>query len=82
MAGHVEVSRYIARSDGDGVSVTASSLHIESAQDPSADCFDPATCCDERERRVIEELRAYLRPTTAPACLIDRLQHMFDDLDG
>lgn len=33
------------------------------------DCFDPRTCCDEREQALIAALRAYLRPDVAPECL-------------
>ena len=36
------------------------------------DCFDPRTCCDEREQALIAALRAYLRPDVAPECLIAR----------
>ncbi|MBW3087297.1 hypothetical protein KIH77_00865 [Bifidobacterium sp. 82T24] len=36
-------------------------------------CFDIDTCCDAREKAMIEALRAYLRPVNAPECLIERL---------
>ena len=42
------------------------------------DCFDPETCCDERERALIEALRAYLRPEQAPECLLKRLRATLD----
>lgn len=41
-------------------------------------CFDPECSCDERERALIEMLRAYLRPTTAPECLLRRLRDTID----
>ena len=44
-----------------------------------SDCFDVDALCDAREKAVIEVLRAYLRPQTAPACLIDRLHHCLGD---
>lgn len=34
--------------------------------------------CDERERMMIETMRAYLRPETAPACLYERLKVTLD----
>ncbi|MBT1165400.1 hypothetical protein [Bifidobacterium simiarum] len=42
-------------------------------------CFDVDALCDAREKAMIEVLRAYLRPQTAPACLIDRLHHCLGD---
>jgi hypothetical protein len=44
----------------------------------SGDCFDPETCCDERERALIAAMRAYLRPKHAPQSLIDRLEATLD----
>ncbi|MCH9274765.1 hypothetical protein JS533_000450 [Bifidobacterium amazonense] len=41
-------------------------------------CFDPNTCCDERERAIIMSLRAYLRPDVAPECLMRRLRETLD----
>lgn len=79
----IEVSQYVS-DDGRGtVSITSASLHIHDEGPMGAvdDCFDPETCCDERERLLIEELREYLRPQSAPACLIDRLRRMFDQLE-
>ncbi|PJM72639.1 hypothetical protein CS006_08715 [Bifidobacterium primatium] len=43
------------------------------ASDGMGDCFDIDSCCDAREKAMIEALRAYLRPVNAPDCLIDRL---------
>ncbi len=42
--------------------VTHASVHVVA----SGDCFDPETCCDERERALIAAMRAYLRPEHAP----------------
>lgn len=83
MDARIEMSQYVSDDNGRAVSFTSASLHIhgDTPEDPSGDCFDPETCCDERERLLIEELRQYLRPQSAPACLIDRLRHMFDQLD-
>ncbi|WP_236632735.1 hypothetical protein [Bifidobacterium xylocopae] len=84
MGAHIKMSRF-ASSDGQ-MSVTHTSLSITASADmrPAnpGDCFDPQTCCDEQERRLIEELRSYLRPQCAPACLIERLQRMFDAIDA
>ncbi len=53
------------------------------AMDPSLarsgqDCFDPRSCCDARERELIEMLRSYLRPDVAPECLLRRLRETLD----
>ncbi len=79
----IEVSQYVSDDSRGTVSITSASLHIhdETPMAPVDDCFDPETCCDERERLLIEELREYLRPQSAPACLIDRLRRMFDQLE-
>lgn len=42
------------------------------------DCFDPETCCDEREKALIKMMRAYLRPQQAPECLLERLHATLD----
>ncbi|NEG54418.1 hypothetical protein [Bifidobacterium platyrrhinorum] len=53
------------------------------AQEPTAgECFDPSTCCSERERAMIAALRAYLRPETAPECLRERLRECLDHCCG
>lgn len=54
--------------------VTHASVHVVA----SGDCFDPETCCDERERALIAAMRAYLRPKHAPQSLIDRLEATLD----
>ncbi|BDR54845.1 hypothetical protein KIMH_09560 [Bombiscardovia apis] len=84
MSTRIEMSHY-ACNDGQ-VNVSHASLHISrtphSAPVQVGDCFDLQSSCDEAERRVIEQLRTYLRPECAPACLIERLQRMFDQLEG
>lgn len=42
------------------------------------DCFDPETCCDEREKALIMMMRAYLRPQQAPECLLEKLRATLD----
>ena len=67
----------ITRQTHDGVVHT--DVHITEVGDPMAgDCFDPETCCDERERALIAALRAYLRPEQAPECLLNRLRATLD----
>lgn len=67
----------ITRQSRDGVVRT--DVHITEVGDPMAgDCFDPETCCDERERALIATLRAYLRPQQAPECLLNRLRATLD----
>ncbi|AKV55372.1 hypothetical protein BACT_0890 [Bifidobacterium actinocoloniiforme DSM 22766] len=82
MVARIEMSHYSSKDRQ--VSVTHASLRISAVGSGESalpgDCFDPRACCDEQERRLIEELRAYLRPQSAPACLIERLQRMFDTL--
>ncbi|BDR53221.1 hypothetical protein KIM372_11280 [Bombiscardovia nodaiensis] len=82
MDAHIEMSHY---SSQDGrVRLAHASLRIrrssEQQEVQAGDCFDPSTSCDEQERLLIEELRSYLRPECAPACLVERLQRMFDTL--
>lgn len=60
--------------DGVVTQVTHASVHVVA----SGDCFDPETCCDERERALIAAMRAYLRPKHAPQSLIDRLEATLD----
>ena len=43
-----------------------------------SDCFDPAICCDAHEQAMIAALRAYLRPDSAPECLMARLKETLD----
>lgn len=59
--------------------VVRTSVHVsESRVAVSPECFDPETCCDERERALIAAMRAYLRPSHAPQSLIDRLEAALD----
>ncbi|WP_314686597.1 hypothetical protein [uncultured Bifidobacterium sp.] len=61
------------------VTVVAHSDSVESLPDASGrDCFDPRSCCDARERELIEVLRSYLRPDVAPECLLRRLRETID----
>ncbi|KFI97780.1 hypothetical protein [Bifidobacterium stellenboschense] len=59
-------------------------VDVDSAADAGRDmgdvgeCFDPATCCSEREQAMIAALRAYLRPESAPECLKARLKACLD----
>lgn len=48
----------------------------------SGECFDPSTCCSEREQAMIAALRAYLRPQSAPECLKVRLKACLDHCCG
>ncbi|PLS31653.1 hypothetical protein Uis1B_0474 [Bifidobacterium margollesii] len=83
--GHVEpAGGVISTGDGSGnggSSEASASRKGRSADSGSyaSDCFDVDALCDAREKAVIEVLRAYLRPQTAPACLIDRLHHCLGD---
>lgn len=62
---------------------TASASPSDGGNDASVDnpgeCFDINTCCDDREKAMIEMLRAYLRPDGAPDCLIERLRQCLRD---
>lgn len=59
--------------------VVRADVHITEVGEPiHEDCFDPETCCDERERAMIAMLRAYLRPAQAPECLLQRLRDTLD----
>ena len=77
MERHISItSTRTTAAGGNGVvtQVTHTSVHVVA----SGDCFDPETCCDERERALIAALRAYLRPKHAPQSLIDRLEATLD----
>ena len=58
---------------------SAGRSEAEAADAGPDDRFDPATCCSAREQAVIATLRAYLRPQTAPDCLIALLHAVLDD---
>lgn len=61
------------------VTVVAHADSPDPLPDPSGhDCFDPRSCCDARERELIEALRSYLRPEAAPECLLRRLRETID----
>lgn len=65
----------VTRTSSDGL-VEQAEVHIV------GDCFDPSTCCDAREQAMIAALRAYLRPETAPECLMARLRATLDQCCG
>lgn len=75
----VERTRHISitRTAADGT-VSQTEVHIVT----EGDCFDPRTCCDEREQALIAALRAYLRPDVAPECLMARLKATLDHCCG
>ena len=84
----VERTRHISitRTGADGM-VSQTEVHITAVQADvhivtEGDCFDPRTCCDEREQALIAALRAYLRPDVAPECLIARLKATLDHCCG
>ena len=59
--------------------VVHTDVHIAEVNEAAnGECFDPETCCDARERALIEALRAYLRPEQAPECLLTRLRATLD----
>lgn len=75
------VSRTEVRiSGGESVPNDAASAGYDPAVD--GDCFDPATCCSEREQAMIAALRAYLRPDEAPECLKARIKTCLDHCCG
>ena len=53
-----------------------------SGMEARGDCFDPASCCSEREQAMIAALRAYLRPDEAPECLRARVRACLDHCCG
>lgn len=67
---HISITRRTA----DGVMHT--DVHITEVN--ADECFDPESCCDEREKAWIAVLRAYLRPEQAPECLKQRLRATLD----
>jgi hypothetical protein len=83
MCAHVEVSSCSQFDGGLGIAHTSVHIHQSQAEEfQEEDCFDPQKSCDEYERLLIERLRSYLRPQSAPACLIERLHSMFERLEG
>lgn len=95
---HVEHVRHISitRTSADGVvsHISHTEVRISDADDVNAydadacdgvadgDCFDPSTCCSEREQAMIAALRAYLRPDEAPECLKTRIKECLDHCCG
>ncbi|NEG90111.1 hypothetical protein [Bifidobacterium aerophilum] len=93
MSGQIERHISVTRQTADGTvirtDVHVSAVHPDPAVLPgvqpdalagtgSGDCFDPDTCCDEREKALIMAMRAYLRPDVAPECLMRRLRETLD----
>lgn len=74
MEWHISITSTTTNTNGVVTQVTHASVHVVA----SGDCFDPETCCDERERALIAAMRAYLRPKHAPQSLIDRLEATLD----
>ena len=71
----------VAQSTADGVTRTdihITQLEITCAKDDHEDCFHPEVVCDAEERALIEQLRAYLRPSVAPLRLVARLEQTLD----
>ncbi|OZG67414.1 hypothetical protein [Bifidobacterium eulemuris] len=62
----------------DGAGVASRTVIKATRVDGAGDCFDPSTCCDEREQALIAALRSYLRPEQAPECLMARLRDVLD----
>ena len=60
MERHISITSTTTNTNGVVTQVTHASVHVVA----SGDCFDPETCCDERER--------------APQSLIDRLEATLD----
>ena len=72
---------HITQSTADGV--TRTHVHIKQleatcSKEHHEDCFHPELACDTGELALIEELRAYLRPSEAPTRLIARLEAILD----
>lgn len=76
MEGQIEHGSRVTVSQRD----SDASMRVEVTEVSVSDgeCFNPETCCDVRERALINELRALLRPTCAPQCLISRLEATLD----
>ena len=66
MERHISITSTTTNTNGVVTQVTHASVHVVA----SGDCFDPETCCDERERALIAAMRAYLRPKHAPQSLM------------
>ena len=75
---HTEV-RITGADDADAYDVYGMDARDEAAD---GDCFDPSTCCSEREQAMIAALRAYLRPEVAPECLKTRIKACLDHCCG
>lgn len=82
MDGRMEhTSRVVVRSQhADGLTRTDIEISRYDSNNRVSDdeCFNPESCCDAREKAVIAELRELLRPTSAPECLIAKLEATLD----
>ena len=73
---HVMRQSHISITSRTHEGVVHTDVHIAEVNEAAnGECFDPETCCDARERALIEALRAYLRPEQAPECLLTRLKN-------
>lgn len=70
---HVQTSESV---DETRVSLTDGGGRRSEATGREDACFDVDTCCDAREKALIESIRAYLRPQRAPESLVRRLHRM------
>lgn len=69
---------FIAESAPESPSTYEVSTSRDVVEDGHGGCFDPLVSCDAHERALIAALRAYLRPQTAPECLVTRLKATLD----
>ncbi|MCH4160557.1 hypothetical protein [Bifidobacterium sp.] len=77
MSNHVERYSHISVTQTGNAQSRVEVAHIEIAES-----FDPDTCCDEREKALINMIRNYLRPEQAPECLVQRLRNMMSDVSA
>lgn len=75
---HITAVHHRSVDTGSAAASVQTDVHIVT----EGDCFDPRTCCDEREQALIAALRAYLRPDVAPECLIAWLKATLDHCCG
>ena len=75
MSDFIERHRHISITSTSSDGVTRTDVHITQI---SSDHFQPEAVCDPEELALIDELRAYLRPQSAPTQLIARLEATLD----
>ncbi len=61
MERHISITSTTTNTNGVVTQVTHASVHVVA----SGDCFDPETCCDERERALIAAMRVPAAETRA-----------------